>query len=54
MTDPHLWHAFRAGVLLILAKKNVAVPEVYVGGVVDAGLSGWLSQRLAEGRLLAG
>jgi hypothetical protein len=54
MTDPHLWHAFRAGVLLILTKKNVAVPEVYVGGVVDAGLSGWLSQRLAEGRLLAG
>jgi hypothetical protein len=52
MTDPHLWHAFRAGVLLTLAKKSVAAPEVYVGGVVDAALSGWLSQRLAEARLL--
>jgi hypothetical protein len=52
MTDPHLWHAFRAGVLLTLAKKNVAVPEVYAGGVVDAALSGWLSQRLAEAGLL--
>lgn len=52
MTDPHLWHAFRAGVLLTLAKKSVAAPEVYVGGVVDAALSGWLSQRLAEACLL--
>jgi hypothetical protein len=48
MTDPHLWHAFRAGVLLTLAKKNVAASEVYVGGVADAGLSDWLAGRLRE------
>ena len=51
MTDPHLWHAFRAGLLLTLAKKNVAAPEVYVGGVADAGLSDWLSGRLREAGL---
>jgi hypothetical protein len=51
MTDPHLWHAFRAGVLLILAKKNVAASEVYIGGVADAELSDWFSRRLQEARL---
>jgi len=51
MTDPHLWHAFRAGLLLTLAKRNVAAPEVYVGGVVDAGLSDWLAGRLREAGL---
>ncbi len=51
MTDPHLWHAFRAGVLLTLAKKNVAASEVYVGGVADAGLSDWLAWRLSEAGL---
>lgn len=52
MTDPHFWHAFRAGVLLTLAKKNVATPEVYVGGAVDTPLSAWLFGRLAEAGLL--
>ena len=51
MTDPHLWHAFRAGLLLTLAKKNVAAAEAYVGGVADAGLSEWLSGRLREAGL---
>jgi hypothetical protein len=37
MTDPHFWHAFRAGVLL--AKRQVAAAEVYVGGVLDPALS---------------
>ena len=46
MTDPHLWHAFRAGVLLTLARKTVAASEIYVGGVADAELSGWLAGRL--------
>ena len=46
MTDPHLWHAFRAGVLLTFARKNVAASEVYVGGVADADLSDWLGGRL--------
>jgi hypothetical protein len=51
MTDPHLWHAFRAGVLLTFAKKNVAASEVYVGGVADAALSDWLAGRLREAAL---
>jgi hypothetical protein len=51
MTDPHLWHAFRAGVLLMLAKTNVAASEVYVGGIADAGLSDWLTGRLREADL---
>jgi hypothetical protein len=51
MTDPHLWHASRAGVLLVLAKTSVAAPEVYVGGVLDAELSGWLAARLKEAGL---
>lgn len=53
MTDPHLWHAYRAGVLLMLAKNHVAVSEVYIGGVVDAPLSGWLAGRLREAGLAA-
>jgi hypothetical protein len=48
MTDPHLWHASRAGLLLTLARRNVAAAEVYVGGVADAGLSDWLAGRLRE------
>jgi hypothetical protein len=48
MTDPHLWHASRAGLLLTLARKNVATSEVYVGGVADADLSGWLAERLRD------
>jgi hypothetical protein len=51
MTDPHLWHAFRAGLLLTLARKNVASSEVYVGGVADAELSEWLAGRLREAGL---
>jgi hypothetical protein len=51
MTDPHLWHASRAGVLLTLARKNVAASEVYVGGVPDSPLSGWLTGRLKEAGL---
>jgi hypothetical protein len=53
MTDPHLWHAYRAGVLLMLAKNHVAASEVYIGGVVDAPLSGWLAGRLREAGLAA-
>ena len=48
MTDPHLWHAFRAGLLLTLARKNVAASEVYVGGVADAGAVG-MAGRAAQG-----
>ena len=51
MTDPHLWHAFRAGLLLTLARKNVAASEFYVGGVAHAELSEWLAGRLREAGL---
>jgi hypothetical protein len=51
MTDPHLWHAFRAGLLLTLSKRTIAAAEVYVGGVADALLSDWLSGRLREAGL---
>jgi hypothetical protein len=48
MTDPHLWHAYRIGVLLSLARNSVAASEVYVGGTVDGALSGWLAGWLRE------
>jgi hypothetical protein len=48
MTDPHLWFAYRIGVLLTLGKKGVTASEVYVGGVIDAHLSMWLTGRLKD------
>ena len=47
LTDPHVWFAYRTGVLLVLDRKSV-VSEVYVGGVIDAALSGWFSGRLKD------
>src|ERR1700723_2264146 len=51
LTDPHLWFAYQIGVLVTLAKNNVAASEVYVGGAVDPALSGFLSRRLKEAGL---
>jgi len=51
LTDPHVWFAYRIGVLLTLGKHNVTSPEAYVGGVVDQPLSGWLSGRLKDAGL---
>ncbi len=48
LTDPHLWFAYRIGVLLTLGTRKLTVTEVYVGGVADAGLSDWLSGRLQQ------
>jgi hypothetical protein len=48
LTDPHLWFAYRIGVLLILAKNNVTSSEVYVGGVLDGPLSVWFAGRLKD------
>src|SRR3954469_1986004 len=50
LTDPHLWFAFWAGVYLVLGRKSV-VSDVYVGGVVDRPLSGWLAERLRDAGL---
>jgi hypothetical protein len=54
LTDPHLWFAYRIGVLLVLGKKNINLSEVYVGGVVDPPLSSWLAGRLQQVGLAAG
>jgi hypothetical protein len=51
LTDPHLWFAYRIGVFLTLGKKGVAASEVYVGGVIDQALSGWLAGRLKDAGL---
>ena len=48
LTDPHLWFAYWIGVLLTLAKNNVAACEVYVGGKVEPGLTTWLAGRLKD------
>ncbi len=48
MTDPHFWFAYRIGLLLTLGKKNVTSAEIYVGGLPDQPLSGWLAERLKE------
>ena len=49
LTDPHLWFAYRIGVYLVLGRKNV-VSDIYVGGVIDPPLAGWLAARLEGGR----
>jgi hypothetical protein len=51
LTDPHLWFAYQIGVFVTLAKKAVISPEVYVGGLLDPPLSGWLVGRLRDAGL---
>ena len=48
MTDPHLWFAYRIGVLLVLARARVKSSEVYLGGVIDRELSDWFAGRLRD------
>src|ERR1700676_4066180 len=48
LTDPHLWFAYRIGVLLMLGKTAVTSSEVYMGGVMDVGLSGFFAQQLKD------
>jgi hypothetical protein len=48
LTDPHLWFAYRLGVLLILGKKQVTASDVYLGGVIDPTLSNWFAGRLRD------
>jgi hypothetical protein len=48
LTDPHLWFAYRIGVLLMLGKTAVTASEVYIGGVIDPGLSGLFAQQLKD------
>jgi hypothetical protein len=51
LTDPHLWFAYRIGVLLVLGKTGVASSEVYIGGAIDPPLTAWLGERLKEAGL---
>ena len=51
LTDPHLWFAYQIGVLVTLAKTNVASSEVYVGGAINPALSRWFSRRLKDAGL---
>jgi hypothetical protein len=53
LTDPHLWFAYRIGVFLTLGKKAVMASDVYIGGVIDQPLSGFLSQHLKDVGLAA-
>jgi hypothetical protein len=53
LTDPHLWFAYWIGLYLVLGKKSV-VSDVYVAGVIDKPLSGWLAGRLKDVRLGVG
>src|SRR5881392_439111 len=48
LTDPHLWFAYRIGVLLVLAKGKVKSSDVYLGGMIDRELSDWFAGRLKE------
>jgi hypothetical protein len=54
MTDPHVWFAYWLGVLLTLGRRQVAMSEVYTGGVHDQALSGWFAGRLKDVGLSAG
>jgi hypothetical protein len=46
LTDPHLWFAYRVGVLLTLGRTGVNGADVYVGGQRDQALAAWLAGRL--------
>jgi hypothetical protein len=46
LTDPHLWFAYRVGVLLTLGRNGVNGADVYVGGQRDQALAAWLAGRL--------
>ena len=53
MTDPHVWFAYRLGVLLILGRKQITASVVYLGGAIDARLSLWFTEQLKEAGLRA-
>jgi hypothetical protein len=54
LTDPHLWFAYRIGVMLTLGKTAVTTSEVYVGGLIEPHLSGFFAQQLRDVGLEAG
>jgi len=54
LTDPHLWFAYWIGVFIVLGKKQVAMSEVYTGGLIDPMVSSWFVERLNDAGLGAG
>jgi hypothetical protein len=46
LTDPHLWFAYRIGLLLVLGRTRVASVEVFAGGEADPSSSGRFNGRL--------
>ncbi|MFO1110083.1 MAG: hypothetical protein U1E61_12920 [Bradyrhizobium sp.] len=54
LTDPHLWFAYRIGVMLVLGKGKVRASDIYLGGAIDRDLTDWFAGRLRETGLGAG
>ncbi|CCD85011.1 conserved hypothetical protein [Bradyrhizobium sp. ORS 285] len=54
LTDPHLWFAYWIGVLVILDRRSVITPEVYVGARIDPEMSAWFAGRLQQMGLAPG
>ena len=48
LTDPHLWFAYRIGLLLVLGRKLLASAEVYIGGEANDPLAEWFAGRLRD------
>jgi hypothetical protein len=51
LTDPHVWFAYGAGLLLPLARTQIVNPEVYVGGAIDRPITVWFAERLKQAGL---
>ena len=51
LTDPHLWFAYRIGLMLTLEKAGISVSEVFISGNLDQKLSPWFSQALKDAAL---
>jgi len=54
LTDPHLWFAYRIGILVTVARRHVIGPEVYVGGAIDHPLTACFVERLKQAGLTRG
>jgi hypothetical protein len=51
LTDPHLWFAYRIGLMLIVEKAGISLSEVFISGHLDQKLSPWFSQALKDAAL---
>jgi hypothetical protein len=51
LTDPHLWFAYRIGLVLVLGRKRVTSVEMYAGGVACRASTDWFTRRLGEAGL---